>query len=287
MEYFYLVLNIFLVATASVFGAFYNKINEKTSCTVWLYNVLVAAGALLVWGVNCIISFRFTPIELVYSAIYAICFCTVYLSMMIALKNGSTSLTSLILQFSLIGVTVWGFVFWNEDVTWLVAVGLVVTAISLFLCLYEKNSEKKTVNFKWLLSVSLLFVANAAAAITNKTFILNYGSEYNNSMMFFALALATLICAIIFAFSDKTNVKTVFKRSWYVPLSAGVLNGVHNALVGLLAVMLPSGMVYPVLAVGGLAVSIIAALVIFKEKLKKTQWVGIAFGAVAILLLNL
>ena len=132
-----------------------------------------------------------------------------------------------------------------------------------------------------------MFIANAVAAIANKTFILTYGEEYNNSMMFFSLLFATIICFIIFMVSNKTNVKTAFKRSWYVPFVSGLCNGVHNTFVGLMAVLLPSGVVYPVIAIGGLAVSIVAALFIFKEKLERVQWIGIALGAVAVLLLNL
>ncbi len=287
MKYLYLVFNIFLVATTSVFGTLYNKLNEKAPCTVWLHNAIVCAGALLAWGVNCIISFHFTPVELVYSTIFAVCYCVFFMCMIRALEHGSTSLTSLIAQLSLIGVTVWGFVFWNEDVTWTVIVGLIVTVIALALCLYEKNSEKKNINLKWIIFAAVMFLTNAAAAIADKTFILTYGQEYNASMMFFAMAFAFVICTVIFAFSDKTNVKTALKRSWYVPLASGVCNGIHNMLVGILAVMLPTVVVYPVIAVGGLAVSIIAALFIFKERLEKIQWLGIAIGAVAILLLNL
>ena len=45
--------------------------------------------------------------------------------------------------------------------------------------------------------------------------------------------------------------------------------------------------IYPVIAVGGLSVSSIFSLVVFKEKLYWWQWLGILVGAVAVVLLSI
>lgn len=50
---------------------------------------------------------------------------------------------------------------------------------------------------------------------------------------------------------------------------------------------LSPSLIYPVLGVGGLAVVTIFSLLVFKEKMRWWQWIGVAVGAVAVLLLSI
>ena len=71
-----------------------------------------------------------------------------------------------------------------------------------------------------------------------------------------------------------------------------VIVGVTNLLVNLVVMMLvqtdlTASLIYPVIGVGGLSVVLIVSLAAFREKLRWWQWIGIAFGAAATVLLSI
>ena len=71
-------------------------------------------------------------------------------------------------------------------------------------------------------------------------------------------------------------------------MCAGVSNLALNVLVMLMALTtLSPSLVYPVIGVGGLAVVTIFSLLVFKEKMRWWQWVGIIIGMIAVLLLSI
>jgi multidrug transporter EmrE-like cation transporter len=106
-------------------------------------------------------------------------------------------------------------------------------------------------------------------------------------MMFLATGLSAATACILYATKKKVNAKLILKRSWYFPVLAGSLNAVLNLFVILLATStLSPNLIYPVLSIGGLMLTILVSAFIFKEKLRWWQWIGIAVGIVAILLLS-
>ena len=52
-----------------------------------------------------------------------------------------------------------------------------------------------------------------------------------------------------------------------------------------MANLLPSSVVYPVISVGGLILTALASLLLFKEKLRPAQWAGMGLGCVSVILL--
>ena len=80
----------------------------------------------------------------------------------------------------------------------------------------------------------------------------------------------------------------MLQGSWWAPVCAGIANVVLNILVMLMALTtLSPSLVYPVIGVGGLAVVTIFSLLVFKEKMRWWQWVGIVIGMFAVLLLSI
>ena len=73
-----------------------------------------------------------------------------------------------------------------------------------------------------------------------------------------------------------------------VAFPAGICNLILNVFVMLMAVTdLSPSLIYPVIGVGGLAVITVFSLLVFKEKMRWWQWLGVAVGAIAVLLLSI
>ena len=106
--------------------------------------------------------------------------------------------------------------------------------------------------------------------------------------MMFAMTVAVAIFVFQYVRSDKTDTSTMLKTSSWIPALSGLSNVAMNVFVMLLATApISSSIVYPVIAVGGLATVSLFSLFVFKEKLFWWQWLGIVVGAVAVALLSL
>lgn len=59
-----------------------------------------------------------------------------------------------------------------------------------------------------------------------------------------------------------------------------------NYLVMVTSAMLPNAVLFPSISAGGIVLTFVCALTIYKEKLSKTQTVGYVLGIAAVVLLN-
>lgn len=282
LNYIYLALVVLGSASGGVLFTFYKRRTDDKTDATELYNFLQLLFILVFWGVLYLCDFSFDAGVLLYSVLFALFYGTAIISQVYALKNGPTSLTTLIMQISMIGVSIWGVLFWDSAWSVKIAVGLVLVAISLWLCLYNgRGKEEKGFSWKWLLFSLLAFVGNMGCSIVQRTQQMRYNGQHGSMLMFFALLLATLAGLIFYLRSDKRDSKAILKKNGLFPVFAGVGNVLSNFLMIVLASStLSTNLIYPVISVGALVITMIFSLFAFKEKLKWWQWLGVAIGIV-------
>lgn len=282
----YLILCGAVVASlgGNLFSAAFNR-REKEGSAILLYNLIYTATAFFGWLVIWLTQMSFDAGVLWYSLGFGVGFVMAQGGYIRALQLGPISLSALLLQFSLIITAVWGLVFWGDELTALTVVGLCLVVVSLVLCVLQKGD--RAVSLKWLFFAVVSMVGNAACTILQKEQVLNYNGEHNGMLMAFALLFASIACLIIWLKAKPRCVTETVKRSGALPLVAGVFNVLMNLCVILLATRLPGSVVYPVFAVGSLALTSLLSALIFRERLSLRQWIGIGVGAVAVLLLSL
>ena len=286
MPYLILIFSTLCVSSSSLIGSLYNRKNEGRTGADGIYNLILTLSALAVWGIASCFSFRFHLPTLLFSLGFGLSYAITHFSTLRALRYGSVSMTSLASQFSLIGTAIWGVLFWGDDLAWTGMVGLVLVAFSLVLCLRNTN-EEKTVDKKWLFYALLMLLGNMGCVVIQKSQIRAYGEEYGNMLMLFAMLFSSLVVFVAFLRSDKRDIKPILKKSAHLPVLAGVCNAVLNLCVVYMAMRLPSGLVYPVIAVGGIGICVLASMLFFREKISRIQWLGLAVGTVAVLFLSI
>lgn len=287
MPYFYLTCAVLFGAGTNVFGALFSRKNKGNSA---FYGFLLCVSACLCWAIYFFVfDFSFQWKVLPYSALFGACYLLANIGYVQACKTGSASLSSLFNGLALLGVAVWGFCFWDEPITPLGIVGICMVAISVFLCLYEKQaSDKKAFSWKWLLWALAAFVGNAGCSIVQKTQQMQMHFAYGGATMLFALLVASCINLVLWLKEDTNGCKRVFQKVGVFPILSGVSNFTLNLFVILLsATSLSSGVIYPVIGVGALMLTTLFTVCGLHEKLNRRQWLGMAFGAAAILLLSL
>ena len=291
IEYLQLAGATLCSALLHTVGAFYNRKAHGKKNTNALYNMIYGVAVFLGWSVLFITDYSFDVKVLPYSLAFGIFYVLANWGLISALKTGSALLTSLLCHLSLIAVSIWGFLFWDEPFTALVAIGLALVAVAIFLCLYtgkpDKTVQKTKFSWKWLVYVALAFFGNAGCTIVQRQQQRVFSYQHGNMLMFFATLCSALVFVAMWLKTDKQDTRILIKSSGYLPAVAGLANIAMNLLVILLAsASLSASLVFPAMSVGALALTTLFSVVALKERLHWWQWLGIVLGAVAIVALS-
>jgi glucose uptake protein GlcU len=112
-------------------------------------------------------------------------------------------------------------------------------------------------------------------------------NDYAVAFQFFAMIAVSAIFGVVLLVKLPKNAKKAFKRTLAYAPPAGVANAICNVLMLLLATMLSGVVLYPSVSAGGIVFTFVTALLFYKERYTKWQYVGYAFGIISIILLSL
>lgn len=274
-------------ASSSVFGKYYNRKNNEHKNPIPLYNFILLLSVFIGWSVLFAFKFSFNVAVLPYSLLFAFSYTVCNLGIILALKYGPASLTSLFVGLSLLPTTIWGFIFWDAKINNIVILGLILVSVSIVLCLSGGKEDKK-ISINWIFFVFLALFGNSGCAIIQRTQQLKFNGEYGEMLMAFASLFSLIVFFIVFLLNNMQKLDKSYPNGLHFPVLAGVCNVILNVFVILLATSdLSPSLVYPTIGVGGVIVVIIVSLFAFKEKLYIKQWVGVLVGIVATVLLSL
>ncbi len=221
------------------------------------------------------------------------CFSLAVLCSARCMEMGLMSLSSVITNLSLVLPVIFSWTVLGEAVELNAVIGLALIILTLVLSSLSASNDKCQDFKKWLLFVSIAFLANGSSAIVQKQYKAQYGSE--DLMMF--MGCAYFISCVIFAVTYiKRNAKSELPVSRQIkhlklfPLIfavSGLGSFAGNGLLGYLCDKVNGGVLYPCINGGLCVVVAISSFLIFKEKPSKNKVAAIFTGVLAIVLLNL
>lgn len=208
-----------------------------------------------------------------------------------ALGCGPMSFTTVIVSFSTLISALSGVLFFDESIVWAQIVGIVLMLASFVLAVKPDRSGKR-VSLKWILLSLLAFAANGGIGIMQKVHQSSvYKSELNAFLViaFLSSALICAGCAIPFGKrSVKPAEKVPARLGWQMPavmLISGVCVALNHQFNLYLSGVMDSAVFFPIVNGGGLVLTTVAAVLLFKEKLTKLQWLGVVLGIVSVVFL--
>lgn len=294
MDYLYLAFGMIGMGGLSVFAAFYNRKNAARTGVSRLYTLLVVTFAFLGWCILYAFDFSFAPKVLLYSVFYGVGYATAMLGMIGALGSGSVALTAFVKQFSFVFVSIWGYFAGWDTFSWKPALGIAVIILSMALCLISGKKDKvqagrPAVTLKWIVFASMLLGGNVLCSLLQKYEQIAYPGEHKSMMMVFGVGFAIFFAFLFTLKEDKTYWRAAVKSSFQFPLLAGFCSALLNLAILLLAnsTVISSGLAFSGMAVGGLVLTMIADVVIFRERLSVRQWIGMVLGTGALVFLNI
>ena len=218
---------------------------------------------------------------LIYGTLYALAQVLFLIFKAKAMSLGPVSLTTLIGNMSLILSTVCGILIWNEKVSPMQILGIILLIISIVICTYEKNSEKN--NAAWIFCCVLFFIFAAAVGLIFK-FFSKTGENINNMMFFASLMMIVLLFPFSFLCKEKEKNNSQYTPTYIIKLViCGIISCLYNRINIYLSGAMDSIIFFPSFNGSVIILSTLFGVVLFKEKLKPKQIAGITLGLISIL----
>ncbi len=282
-----LIISMLSALIATTLTKFYTKdLGSDLSVTLF-YNAISGAIAVLVfiiWGGGLNISLFTLLLGLGFGLVTA----TQIISRLKAIDLGPMSYTELFLSSSMIIPALSGVLFFSESISVWQIIGLVLTLCSFVLAL-EKNNDEKKASIKWLIFCLMIFLTTGSIGVLQKVHqTSDYSVELNGFLIvaFSTSCILSLVGTLILKkplkekLKDKNLLKIILLSVFF-----GAFVAVNNKLNLFLSGELDSALFFPLVNGGGLVLTTITALIVFKEKLSIKRWIGVLVGLVAVILL--
>lgn len=279
----------YILLTATILGVTAQGIVSKQYCikAKWqnsmMYSAIAALFAMLFFVFCSIGTFSYNSAILPYSVAFGGFYCMSLFGGLNAIRTGPLSISVLVNQFGLIIPTLYGILCLGDDIGICGYIGIVL----LFAALVFVNLKNEKMQFSrsWFFWLVLQFVGNGMCSTVQKMQQLKFGGDYKNEYMIIALFLVTVVCFAAGLYKNKNIGKSIASSFRYAPFQ-GIANGAVNLFVMILTALLPTAILFPSISAGGMVITFIIALSVYKEKLSKIQILGYMLGIISVILLN-
>ena len=190
-------------------------------------------------------------------------------------------------KMSMIIPVIVGIYLFNEPFYLLQVAGLILALLAIYFTSTKRG--KIEFNKKYLIIIILIFlgqgIADGVLNWAQKTIV----NSTNTTIFFAIIFLLAAIIGLLFMLYDlaKNKVKFQLKSIYW-----GIFLGIPNFLTlyffvnALQSNFLESAQIFPIVNMGIIIFSTIGGILLFKEKLSSSNWVGIALAVIAIALIT-
>lgn len=283
-----MLLAIFVAMTLqTVFQKSYNaRTINRGAFTFSAISPVAAAAVFAVYMLAVGTAPSFSVSYLPYSAAFGISYGLSVVFTVLALQFGPVSLTALLLAFSLLIPTLYGFLFLGNTPTPLFLVGAVLLAVSLVLINLKKEDRK--VNVKWLICIAVAFVGNGMCSTVQTKFVNDFAGAGRSEFMLLALVIVIVLMLVVSFVRERKALGDNVKNGFLQASGYGIANGIINLFVMLLVARgeMPVSIIFPSISACSMIGAFLLSTFLYREKMSTRQVVGFFIGAGAVILLN-
>ena len=291
MNIILLIVSMAACLLGGIVNKSYSRKTDGNLTALFLFNaggMGVAACVLFFWGGMGSVSL-FTLLTGIAFGLIIMLQSVVFLK---ALQLGDLSLTNMFAAFSTVLSAISGALFFGESLLPIHIGGIALMLISCAL-IVGRDGEKKGASLRWLLLCIVVFFTTGGIGIMQKLHQSSAYKEELNAFLVLAFAIGGLVSLALFLIMRKKNGAFIpagdkkkfipFLICWMLLIGGSVATN-HKLNLFLCGTM-DSAVFFPIVNGGGLMLACLAGWLIFKEKLSKKQWLGVALGIAAVILL--
>ena len=220
----------------NVFSKKYNINNSKMPLTFCFGSTAFAS---LVFICNSGFKFSFRPMLIPYSLCFAAAYICASLGLVVAIGCGSMSLSSLLINYSLIIPGIYGIAFLDEPIKPAMIIGMLFFFISMALVNLRTGKEKSSKKTAWLIAITVAFVGNGMCSTVQKMQQLKFSGGFKNEFMLLSFLFIILIMLPAALAREKQSAFSAVKGGWQWFAFYGLANGLVNLLVMVASAKIP------------------------------------------------
>ena len=231
---------------------------------------------------------------LLHAAAAGICVVAFQTSYALALASGPVSLTTLIVNFSVLLSAGFGMVMYGDRLYATQMIGIAALVVSMFLSVEKKEGEKKR-HGRWLMLTLLAMLGDSGISFAQRMFNATPGARTPNMDITFSAVMYLVASLLAFAFYF-ANTRCGLRSKSSIGFNRHVL--LYAAAIAVVLSVYQKGMMLSVANIEGTflypthagLMSLIMSLIgiaFFRDKLTARQKWGIAWGILCVVLMNI
>ena len=272
MSYIYVAIAVVLLAFEFACSKKYQALEGAQMVPGLRFNALTGLLSALTMLVISGFQPAWSPLSLILARGQAACCIAYSLIGFRVLKMGGMALyTTFLMSGGMLLPYFVGVAFWNEQLSWLRIVGVVLILGAVIL----SNFTREKISKKLIALCCTVFVLNGFVSILSKYHQIKAPVDSTNFAMY-AGAAKFLLCSLVLIFCRKAPSQFMQNRKSYLVIAVtAVVCGVSYLLQLMGAKDLPATVLYPMITGGCVVMSALAGMVFFKEKISKMQLISI------------
>lgn len=270
----------------NVFSNSFSKNHLKNNTDIYKFNTFMYAGSLAVMLV--IIAAKGCKLSLftvIISVLFTLASSGLQSTLLRALKHGPLSFVNFIQTGGGIVIpALFGAIFLKQGINIIQIFALPILIVSLAMVMNLKKEDTSIIPIKkWLPSAVMSMVCCGTVGIIQTVF----QSSAHNDELYGFLTITFLFIVLMNLIQWKTAEKkapsnfSVLSKTIMQPVVSGVFMGIVNVVNLFLIGVMPSVIFFPIANGGLLIMTVLAAVIFFRESLKAIQWIGIIIGIAA------
>lgn len=237
----------------------------------------------------------FSPSTVLLGALFGIVFLATVGCYYYAMQTGPLSYTTFFFSASMLIPALAGIFLFKEQPKISTIIGIVLFLIAFYFISVLSASKGGQINKKWIILCFTTFVFNGSLAVIAKLQQTILQGEEVISMMLISFCSAFVFAMIAYfiliqkskdKIVIKTDIKTI-KSSLLLLVGAAVGTGGGNIILTFLTSRLSGAYLFPLVQGGVMVMITLYSLLFLKEKMNKFGIIGICFGVMAIVVINL
>jgi len=283
----YLLLSIISSTTIAIVFKFIDK-HQVNTFKVIVVNYIVAS----------ILGYALTSTEITMKSVFygqwiyfavliGILFIVMLYMVAISTQKAGLAVTTIAMRMAVIIPITFSIIFYHEKISFLKIIGIVIAIIAVLLSVYKDKSEK--LNAKYIFLPLLIFIG---AGLVDSMVKYSQDAYIDDAILPIFSAILFSVSGIIglaITLFKKSEIKLLWNRKvlfWGLILGSANFGTVYFFVNALNKSGFDSSILFGINHIGIVALTIVIALVVFREKLNFINWIGIVFSIAAIYLLS-
>ena len=286
MNYLLLFTSVSLDTLKNTYYNYFGKNMMQGHCDTLRFNAINCVGAVIYFlcrGANFHIS--------AYSIVMALIFSGVTVAaqyfQLLSMALGSMAYSTLFTYLSVLISALFSVFYYAQPVSTLQIFGFILMLISFFLSCDLR--DRSNINLKWLAAALGSFLSWGLVGVCQQ---LHQNSVYASELRGFLLwtfLFSGILFGLLFLFSKREADQAASQGplSLILMVLTGAAIGVVNEINLYLSGAMPGIIFFPIVNGGVIILTTLAAVFFFREKLPKTQLIGLIAGMIAVLCLGM